>query len=111
MITRLAAAIGIPTRDREPAPAPPPPPASSVPGERRRRGSCAYHVDAWGDRLVGYDGSRRESWVERLDRPAEHRRVTRRMNGARPQGAVQVPPRLAQPAERAPTPPGSGTGG
>ena len=75
MIALLAAAIGIPTRDRDHGPAPVPLPASAVPGDRRRPGSCAYHVDAWGDRLVGYDGSRRESWVVRLDRPVELERV------------------------------------
>ena len=37
--------------------------------ERRRPGAVAYHADAYGDRLVGYDGARRVSWVERLDRP------------------------------------------
>ncbi len=53
---------------RAQAPAAPAPPPAHLP-ERRRRGSCRYTADAWGDRLVGYDGERRVSWVERLDRP------------------------------------------
>ena len=45
------------------APAPP----REAGEERRRSASCAYRADAFGDRLVGYDGARREAWVVRLD--------------------------------------------
>ncbi len=65
---RPAPAIGAPPGS---APAPQPPRAGGR--ERRRRGSCEYHADGWGDRLVGYDGARREAWVVRLDRPVELR--------------------------------------
>jgi len=79
MFALLAAAMGIggPGRPEPPEPSPVVEPPAEV-GERtdrRRRGFYAYHADAWGDRLVGYDGTRRECWVERLDRPVELERV------------------------------------
>jgi hypothetical protein len=67
-VSLLRALAQLLAHDPEAGPGAAGPPPGPPPIERRRRDSCVYRADVFGDRVEGYDGTRRVAWLEAVAR-------------------------------------------